>query len=72
MVYAACDRAGLAKVGGHRLRHTLASDVLRSGGTLVEAGQILRHAVVGTTAIYAKVDFSALAPLAQPWPGGAA
>jgi integrase/recombinase XerD len=40
VVYSACDRAGLPRVGAHRLRHTLASDVLRSGGTLVEAGQI--------------------------------
>jgi len=72
VVYSACDRAGLPKVGAHRLRHTLACDLLRSGGSLVEAGQILRHDLVATTAIYAKVDFAALAPLAQPWPGGAA
>lgn len=72
VVYSACDRAGVAKVGAHRLRHTLACSLLRSGGSLVEVGQVLRHATVGTTAIYAKVDFAALAPLAQPWPGGAA
>lgn len=72
VVYSACDRAGLPKVGAHRLRHTLACDLLRSGGTLIEAGEILRHDLVGTTAIYAKVDFVALAPLAQPWPGGGA
>jgi len=71
VVYSACERAGVAKVGAHRLRHTLACGVLRTGGSLVEAGQILRHAAVGTTAIYAKVDFAALAPLAQPWPGDA-
>lgn len=72
VVYSACDRAGVPKVGAHRLRHTLASDVLRAGGSLVEVSQILRHAAVGTSAIYAKVDFAALAPLAPPWPGGAA
>lgn len=59
-------------MGAHRLRHTLATDVLRAGGSLVEVGQVLRHAGVATTAIYAKVDFAALAPLALPWPGGAA
>jgi site-specific recombinase XerD len=72
VVYAACNRAGVTKVGAHRLRHTLATDLLRSGGSLVEVGQILRHASVGTTAIYAKIDFGALAPLALPWPGGGA
>jgi integrase/recombinase XerD len=72
VVYSACERAGLPKVGAHRLRHTLACDVLRSGGSLVEAGEVLRHDLVGTTAIYAKVDFTALAPLALPWPAGAA
>ena len=72
VVYSACDRAGVPKVGAHRLRHTLACDVLRSGGSLAEVGELLRHDLVGTTAIYAKVDFGALAPLAQPWPGGAA
>ncbi len=72
VVYSACDRAGVAKVGAHRLRHTLASDLLRAGGSLVEVGQVLRHATLATTAIYAKVDVAALAPLAPPWPGGAA
>jgi integrase len=68
-VYSACDRAGLPRVGAHRLRHTLACEALRAGASLVEVGQLLRHAVVGTTAIYAKVDFVALRPLALPWPG---
>jgi integrase/recombinase XerD len=68
-VYSACDRAGLPRVGAHRLRHTLACEALRAGASLIEVGQLLRHAVVGTTAIYAKVDFGALRPLALPWPG---
>ncbi|MGI8684913.1 MAG: tyrosine-type recombinase/integrase [Acidimicrobiales bacterium] len=72
VVYSACDRAGVAKVGAHRLRHTLATDLLRAGGSLVEVGQVLRHATLATTTIYAKVDVAALAPLAPPWPGGAA
>lgn len=72
VVYSACERAGVAKVGAHRLRHTLASDLLRAGSSLTEVGQVLRHAAVATSAIYAKVDFAALAPLARPWPGGAA
>ena len=69
IVYAACDRAGVPKVGAHRLRHTAATQMLRAGGSLIEVGQVLRHARVGTTAIYAKVDFAALRPLAPCWPG---
>ena len=69
VVYAACDRAGIPKAGAHRLRHSLATEMLRSGASLGEVGQVLRHASVSTTAIYAKVDVGQLAGLAQPWPG---
>lgn len=70
----ACDRAGMERVGPHRLRHTLASDLLRAGTPLAQIAPILRHASVATTAIYAKVDREALRALARPWPivGGAA
>ncbi len=46
-----------------------ATAMLRSGGSLAEVGQALRHARPLTTAIYAKVDYQALRQLAQPWPG---
>jgi site-specific recombinase XerD len=69
VVYAACDRVGIPKAGAHRLRHSLATKMLRSGASLGEIGQVLRHAAVTTTAIYAKVDVDQLAGLAQPWPG---
>lgn len=69
VVYDACDRAGLARVGAHRLRHSAATDMLRAGASLAEVGQVLRHRRAGTTAIYAKVDHTALCPLARPWPG---
>jgi hypothetical protein len=39
----ACDRAGLPRVGVHRLRHTLATEMLRRGAKLVDIGQVLRH-----------------------------
>jgi integrase/recombinase XerD len=70
----ACDRAGMTRVGPHRLRHTLASDLLRAGTPLAQIAPILRHASVATTAIYAKIDREALVALARPWPlsGGAA
>jgi site-specific recombinase XerD len=72
VVRAACDRAGLPRVGAHRLRHTAATQMLRAGASLAEIGQVLRHRERKTTAIYAKVDRNALRPLAPPWPGGAA
>lgn len=72
VVYGACDRAGVARASAHRLRHTLATDLLRSGASLAEVGQVLRHRSISTTALYAKVDHDALACLARPWPGGAA
>jgi len=67
----ACIRAGIPFFGPHRLRHSLATDMLRNGATLVEIGQVLRHRSVESTVIYAKVDDIALRPLALPWPGGA-
>ena len=68
----ACQRAGLARLGAHRLRHTLATDMLRAEASLVEVGQVLRHRSQLATSIYAKVDQHALRPLARPWPGGGA
>lgn len=65
----ACRRAGLAAVGAHRLRHTLATEMLRRGAKLIEVSQVLRHRDLATTAIYAKVDVDALRRIAQPWPG---
>lgn len=68
VVALACDRAGLARVGAHRLRHTAATEMLRGGASLAEIGEVLRHRRPATTAIYAKVDHTALAVLARPWP----
>jgi site-specific recombinase XerD len=66
----ACDRAGLPRVGAHRLRHTLATEMLRRGVKLVDIGQVLRHRDLATTALYAKVDVATLRSIALPWPGG--
>jgi integrase/recombinase XerD len=68
IVYRACRRAGLSQVGGHRLRHALATEMLRQGGDLVEIAQVLRQSDLGTTSGYAKVDRLALRAVAQPWP----
>jgi site-specific recombinase XerD len=56
--------------GAHLFRHTLATDLLRNGASLDEIGELLRHRSPNTTAIYAKVDLTALRTLALPWPGG--
>lgn len=66
----ACHRVGLPPVGAHRLRHTLATEMLRAGASLPEVGQVLRHRSLLSTSIYAKVDDNALRVLARPWPGG--
>jgi site-specific recombinase XerD len=66
----ACRRAGMDRVGAHRLRHSLATEMLRAGASLPEVGQVLRHRSLLATSIYAKVDDNALRVLARPWPGG--
>ena len=71
VTHRACDRAGLPRVGAHRLRHTLATQMLRRGANIVEVSQVLRHRDLATTAIYAKVDYTVLRTVAQPWPGAA-
>ena len=72
IVAAAAGRAGLPRIGAHRLRHSAATAMLRAGASLDEVSQVLRHHSAATTAIYAKVDHAALAAVARPWPGGAA
>ncbi len=69
----ALERAGIrgyAHQGAHIFRHSLATELLRSGATLSEIGQLLRHESHDTTRIYAKVDIDALRTLSLPWPGG--
>ncbi|QQW37342.1 tyrosine-type recombinase/integrase [Mycobacterium marinum] len=69
IVAGACQSAGLERISAHRLRHTLATAMLRAGAPLSEVGQVLRHRSARSTAIYAKVDEVTLRPLAKPWPG---
>ncbi len=69
VVVRACRRAGIAPVRAHRLRHTIATEMLRAGAGLTEIGQVLRHQSPDVTAVYAKVDREALSRLALPWPG---
>ncbi len=68
VVRRACQRAGVAPIGPHRLRHTLATETLRAGAPMAEVAQLLRHADQATSSIYAAADITAVAALARPWP----
>ncbi len=69
IVYDASRRAGMdPPVCSHRLRHALATEMLRHGVALGDISQVLRHRDLATTAIYAKVDHGALRELAVAWP----
>jgi integrase/recombinase XerD len=70
VVARACERAGLAVIGAHRLRHTAATGMRAAGAPLFEIGQALRHRRVGSTALYAIDDLAALRVVARSWPGG--
>ena len=58
----------VARKGAHVLRHSLATKMLRTGSSLEEICQVLRHLHLSTTEIYAKVDYTSLKEIAQPWP----
>ncbi len=66
----ACRRARIAEVGSHRLRHTVACEMVSAHVPLVQISQVLRHRSLQSTAIYARVDLDQLRMLAAPWPGG--
>jgi integrase/recombinase XerD len=68
IVRGACVRIGVDGVHAHRLRHSVATQMLSAGAGLAEIGQVLRHDSLLTTAIYAKVDRDGLRALASPWP----
>lgn len=68
LVYRACARADVGRVGPHALRRTLATETLRAGAPMSEVAQLLRHTDQATSSIYAAADVVAVAALAQPWP----
>ena len=65
VVARACERAGLAVIGAHRLRHTAATGMRAAGAPLLEIGQALRHRHVASTALYARDDLAALRVVAR-------
>lgn len=60
-------------VGSHLLRHSLATQLVNTGASLDEVGDVLRHRSRASTMIYARLDVDGLRSIAQPWPvaGGA-
>ena len=68
IVVRAGARAGLVPIGPHRLRHTAATEMLRTGASLADIGQVLRHRRLQSTAVYARVDRDRLKTLALAWP----
>ena len=67
----ALRRAGIEAPtrGGNLLRHSLATELLARGVSLVEIAGLLGHSSLATTRIYAAVDVAALREVALPWPG---
>ncbi|WP_305954774.1 tyrosine-type recombinase/integrase [Burkholderia sp. SRS-W-2-2016] len=57
------------RTGSHLLRHSVARRLLRSGSSLKEVADILRHRSIDTTAIYTKIDRRSLDAVALPWLG---
>ena len=69
----ALQRAGITvgRLGAHVFRHTFASQMVRRDVPMKTVSDLLGHARLETTAIYAKLDRETLATIALPWPGGA-
>ena len=55
-------------VGSHLLRHSLATQLVNTGASLDEVGDVLRHRSRSSTMIYARLDIDGLRSIAQPWP----
>jgi integrase/recombinase XerD len=55
----------------HVLRHTTATRLQKSGASLKEIADLMRHRSLDTTILYAKVDVDTLRAVALPWPGSA-
>jgi site-specific recombinase XerD len=73
LVRRALTRAGLLNTlsAAHLFRHTAATRMLRGGASFKEIADVLGHAAISTTAIYAKLDKVGLSRVAMPWPGTA-
>lgn len=57
------EAAGLGVVHAHRLRHSAAMNVIATGGSLIEAQELLGHRSVAGTRVYARTDLASLQTL---------
>jgi site-specific recombinase XerD len=64
-------RAGMppGRRGAHLFRHSVATEMVRRGASFKQVADVLGHARLETTAIYAKLDVATLSRVAMPWPG---
>lgn len=53
----------------HVLRRTMATRLQRSGASVKEIADLLRHQSLDTANVYARVDLEGLRAVALPWPG---
>jgi site-specific recombinase XerD len=58
-----------SRLGAHRLRHTVATHMVRGGSSFKEIADVLGHKALGSTGIYARLDERGLEQIALPWPG---
>ena len=69
LVTAAAGRAGTGALHPHQMRHAFASNVLDAGGSLEEAQDLLGHATIASTQVYAHPDPSRLRAAVDAVPG---
>lgn len=58
------------RLGAHRLRHSVATHLVRRGSSFKEVADVLGHTALKSTGLYAKLDEQTLAQVARPWPAG--
>lgn len=56
----------------HVLRRTAATRLQRSGASVKEIADLLRHRDLDTAKVYARIDLASLRAVTLPWPGSAA
>jgi integrase len=69
LVGAAARRGGIGVVRPHQMRHAFASNVLDAGGALEEAQDLLGHAAITSTQVYAHPDPGRLRAAVDAVPG---